>query len=67
MHVDKALKPIVIIVDGGPDENPRFPKMLAAAYCIFSENNLDAIFIGCQAPGHSAYTAVETTQSLTIA
>ena len=55
-----VLKPVVIITaDGGPDENPRFPKTLAAAYRTFIENNLDAIFVACHAPGQSAYNAVE--------
>ncbi|ESO03931.1 hypothetical protein HELRODRAFT_172961 [Helobdella robusta] len=55
-----AVKPVVIItIDGGPDENPRYPKTLAAAYHAFRKNDLDAIFIACHAPGHSAYNAVE--------
>lgn len=55
-----AVKPIVIItVDGGPDENPRYPKTLNAAYKLFTEHSLDALFIACHAPGHSAYNAVE--------
>jgi hypothetical protein len=54
------MKPIVIITaDGGPDENTRLPKTLAAAYKAFHDNNLDAIFVACHAPGHSAYNAVE--------
>ena len=54
------VKPIVIItVDGGPDENPRYPKTLNAAYKLFTKHNLDAFFIACHAPGHSAYNAVE--------
>lgn len=60
MCINGSVKPLVIItVDGGPDENPRFPKTLAAAYRAFHCNNLDAIFIACHAPGHSAYNAVE--------
>ena len=52
------VKPIVIITaDGGPDENPRYPKTLHATYKAFWENNLDA-FVACYAPGHSAYNAV---------
>jgi len=46
-------------VDGGPDENPRYPKTLNAAYMAFRDNNLDALFVACHAPGHSAYNAVE--------
>ncbi|ESO02842.1 hypothetical protein HELRODRAFT_174271 [Helobdella robusta] len=55
-----VLKPIVIItVDGGPDENPRYPKTLCAAYKLFTEHDVDALFIASHAPGHSAYNAVE--------
>jgi hypothetical protein len=40
------VKPIVIVtVDGGPDENPRFPKTLAANIRKFKKFNLDALFI----------------------
>ncbi|CAF1181124.1 unnamed protein product, partial [Didymodactylos carnosus] len=54
------VKPIVIItVDGGPDENPRFPKTLIAAIRKFRKYNLDALFILTHAPGQSAYNVVE--------
>ena len=40
------VKPIVIItVDGGPDENPRFPKTLVAAIRKFRKYNLDTLFV----------------------
>ena len=40
------VKPIVIItVDGGPDENPRFPKTLVASIRKFKKYNLDAFFV----------------------
>ena len=40
------VKPIVIItVDGGPDENPRFPKTLVASIKKFQKYNLDAFFV----------------------
>jgi hypothetical protein len=55
-----AVKPILIMtVDGGPDENPRFPNTLTVAAHHFKTYNLDAIFIATNAPGHSAYNAVE--------
>lgn len=55
-----AMKPILIMtVDGGPDENPRFPNVLSAAVHHFKTNNLDAVFIATNAPGLSAYNAVE--------
>ena len=53
-------KPIVMIfVDGGPDENPRFEKPLQAAIHHFEKYNLDAIFVSCFAPHQSAYNPVE--------
>ncbi|CAF2596257.1 unnamed protein product [Rotaria sp. Silwood2] len=54
------IKPIIIItVDGGPDENPRFPKTLVAAIRKFRKYNLDALFVLTHAPGQSAYNVVE--------
>ncbi|CAF1243948.1 unnamed protein product [Adineta steineri] len=54
------VKPVVIItVDGGPDENPRFPKTLVAAIRKFKKYNLDALFVLTHAPGQSAYNVVE--------
>ncbi|CAF1416944.1 unnamed protein product, partial [Rotaria sordida] len=54
------VKPILIItVDGGPDENPRFPKTLVASIRKFKKYNLDALFILTHAPGQSAYNIVE--------
>ncbi|CAF1081493.1 unnamed protein product [Rotaria sordida] len=55
------VKPIVIItVDGGPDENPRFPKTLVASIKKFKKYNLDALFVLTHAPGQSAYNIVES-------
>ncbi|CAM4849169.1 unnamed protein product [Rotaria magnacalcarata] len=57
---DGQMKPIVIIfTDGGPDENPRFPKPRSCYCSFFKENNLDCIFVATNAPGHSAYNPVE--------
>ncbi|CAF1478065.1 unnamed protein product [Rotaria sp. Silwood1] len=54
------VKPILITtVDGGPDENPRFPKTLVASIRKFKKYNLDALFILTHAPGQSAYNIVE--------
>lgn len=48
-----AMKPIVIItVDGGPDENPRFQKPLSVAAHHFTKNNLDFLVIATHAPGN---------------
>ncbi|CAF4260586.1 unnamed protein product [Rotaria sp. Silwood2] len=54
------VKPILIVtVDGGPDENPRFPKTLVANIGKFKKYNLDALFVLTHAPGQSAYNIVE--------
>lgn len=54
------VKPIVIIsTDGGPDENPRFSKVISHAVHKFKKNNLDALFLVTNAPGRSAFNQVE--------
>ena len=54
------VKPIIMIfVDGGPDENPRYEKPLQAAIHHFVKFNLDAVFVSCFAPHQSAYNPVE--------
>lgn len=55
-----TVKPIIIItVDGGPDENPRYKKVISMAIHHFVQYNLDAIFIATNAPGRSAFNRVE--------
>ena len=57
---DDAVKPVLIISsDGGPDENPRYRKVIAHAIQHFKKYDLDAIFIVTNAPGRSAYNRVE--------
>ena len=57
---DGKVKPVLMItVDGGPDECPRFPKVIAAACHTFKTFDLDAMFIASHAPGQSAYNTVE--------
>ncbi|XP_044594835.1 uncharacterized protein LOC123272182 [Cotesia glomerata] len=57
---DGTVKPIVIFtVDGGPDENPRYGKVIAEAIKHFKKNDLDAIFYATNAPGRSAFNRVE--------
>jgi hypothetical protein len=54
------LKPILVVtVDGGPDENPRFAKTLAAWASHFRAYDLDALFLASYAPGQSAFNVVE--------
>lgn len=53
-------KPILILlVDGGPDEGPRYPKTLKYAAINFVKFNFDAMFVATHAPGHSASNPVE--------
>lgn len=46
-------------MDGGPDENPRYPKVIAHAIEHFKDFDLDGLFIFTNAPGRSAYNRVE--------
>lgn len=53
-------KPVLIIsVDGGPDENPRFQKNIEIAIHNFLTRKLDCLFICTNAPGRSAFNPVE--------
>ncbi|XP_042896686.1 uncharacterized protein [Parasteatoda tepidariorum] len=57
---DDSVKPVgIFTVDGGPDENPRYIKVIQIAIHHFITKNLDALFIACNAPGRSAYNRVE--------
>lgn len=54
------VKPVFIItVDGGPDENPRYEKVIKVAIHHFSQFNLDALFVATNASGRSAFNRVE--------
>lgn len=54
------VKPVVMISsDGGPDENPRYPKVLANAIQHFTKHDLDGLFMFTNAPGRSAFNRVE--------
>lgn len=54
------VKPIVVFsVDGGPDENPRYQKVIEIGIHHFVKNNLDALFIMTNAPGRSAFNRAE--------
>ena len=57
-------KPILVMtVDGGPDENPRYQKVIQAGVHHFVRQNLDALFIATNAPGRSAFNRVERKMS----
>lgn len=54
------MKPVVIITsDGGPDENPRYKKVIEQAVAHFKKHDLDAFFLITNAPGRSAFNRVE--------
>ncbi|KAJ8670913.1 hypothetical protein QAD02_002172 [Eretmocerus hayati] len=60
MKFNGVLKPVIIMtVDGGPDENPRFPKTITQAIQHFIEFGLDAFFAITNAPGWSCYNRSE--------
>ena len=53
-------KPVMIVtVDGGPDENPRYTKTIECAIDYFLSQDLDAFFLATNAPGRSAFNRVE--------
>lgn len=55
-----TMKPIVCILsDGGPDENPRYPKVLTQAAHNFKLFDLDCIIVATNAAGLSAFNPVE--------
>lgn len=59
-NIDSKVKPVLIISsDGGPDENPRYRKVIAHAIENFKRYDLDAVFVVTNAPGRSAFNRVE--------
>lgn len=59
-HSEDEVKPVLIItVDGGPDENPRYVNVINHAIKHFLEYDFDAVFVATNAPGRSAYNRVE--------
>ncbi|GBP08971.1 hypothetical protein EVAR_78332_1 [Eumeta japonica] len=55
-NIDSKVKPVLIISsDGGPDENPRYRKVIAHTIDHFKQYDLDAVFIVTNAPGRSAF------------
>ena len=58
--MDRLVKPVfVFTVDGGPDENPRYQKVIKVGIHHFAKHDLDALFIAANAPGRSAFNRVE--------
>ena len=57
---DGTVKPVlVVLVDGGPDENPRYKETIKVAYSNFIHLQLYALYIATRAPGWSAFNPVE--------
>ena len=50
---------MVITVDGGPDENPRYSNTVRCAIDYFVSEGLNALFIATNAPGRSAFNRCE--------
>jgi hypothetical protein len=49
--IDRLVKPILMLtVDGGPDENPRYQKVITVAVHHFLQHDFDALFLATNAP-----------------
>ena len=54
------VKPVMIVtVDGGPDENPRYTKTIECTINYFLSQDLDAFFLATNTPGRIAFNRVE--------
>ena len=56
-HKEKEV--MIVTVDGGPNENPRYEKTINCSIKYFVENGLDAFFLATNAPGRSVFNRVE--------
>ena len=52
---DEAKPVMIVMVDGGPDENPRYKKTIECAIDYFLSEHLDAFFLATNVPGRSAF------------
>ena len=52
-------KVMIVTVDGGPDENPRYEKTINCSIKYFVENSLDAFFLATNVPDRSAFNRAE--------
>ena len=58
------VRPIwILIVDGGPDENPRHMKNIVQYAHLFRALDLDYLTVRTHAPGQSAYNLVERSMA----
>ena len=57
---NEEIRPIwVLLVDGGPDENPRHLKNIKTYCQLFQKFDLDYLTVRTHAPGQSKYNPVE--------
>ena len=60
LKVNDKLEPIAFLfVDGGPDENPRYPKKIDVYIQHFKDFDFDVLMVSTHAPGMFAYNYVE--------
>ena len=50
---------MMVTVDGGPDESPRYKKTIECAIDYFTSFDLDALLIAINVPGRSAFNRGE--------
>ncbi|CAG8852893.1 44563_t:CDS:1, partial [Gigaspora margarita] len=64
LKIENEFKPILILlVDGGPDENPKYLKNIKEYCNLFKKLNLDYLSVRTHAPGQSAFNPVERSMS----
>ena len=64
LKVNGQIKPIwILLVDGGPDENPRHMKNIFQYCKMFCAFDLDYLSVRTHAPGQSAYNPVERSMA----
>ena len=60
LKADEEIRPIwILLVDGGPDENPRHLKNIKTYSQLFRKFNLDYLTIRTHAPRQSKYNPIE--------
>ncbi|CAG8848948.1 26266_t:CDS:2, partial [Gigaspora margarita] len=64
LKINNEIKPIwVLLVDGGPDENPRHFKNIESYCKLFKKFDLDYLTVRTHAPGQSKYNPVERSMA----
>ena len=59
-HENGETKPVMIVtVDGGPDENPRYSKRIECVIDYFNTYDLDAFLLVTNTPRRSAFNRIE--------